>query len=77
MSYGGNGGGAACVLPFIYQGSSVSKCVANDKSQLWCSTTSNYDRDQLWGYCSGAYLNATLKNVVPIIMVYEDDFVEY
>lgn len=52
MTYGGNSNGKPCVFPFIYNGSVYYQCINNDRDSLWCSTTSNYDYDVKWGYCS-------------------------
>ncbi|XP_068674117.1 G-protein coupled receptor GRL101-like isoform X1 [Montipora foliosa] len=53
-SYGGNGGGACCVFPFTHNGKLYYDCVHEDDghvSDLWCSVTSNYDRDKKRGFC--------------------------
>lgn len=60
-SYGGNGGGACCVFPFTYQGKLFNDCAKQDDahpSNLWCSVTPNFDRDEKRGFCiaeDGAY----------------------
>jgi len=41
-----------CVFPFIYQGQSHSGCITSGRELPWCSITSNYDIDGLWGYCN-------------------------
>ncbi|GAB1300523.1 Cation-independent mannose-6-phosphate receptor [Apodemus speciosus] len=43
--------GEPCVFPFIYKGKSYEECVLEGRAKLWCSKTSNYDRDHEWGYC--------------------------
>ena len=54
-SYGGNGGGACCVFPFIYKGKYYNECTLEDvpdrMNDPWCSVTSNYDRDRKRGLC--------------------------
>lgn len=55
-SYGGNGGGACCVFPFIYKGRLYHECTKEDDdmdgwSDRWCSVTANYDRDKKRGHC--------------------------
>ncbi|XP_064626315.1 zonadhesin-like [Lineus longissimus] len=47
---GGSGGGAGCVIPFLYGSHWQEDCVRGDRGK-WCSTTENYDKDQKWGYC--------------------------
>ena len=50
----GNAEGAPCVFPFIYFNVSRPKCIRSiGHSASWCATTSNFDTDQLWGYCNG------------------------
>merc|ERR1712168_75862 len=52
MSWGGDGGGACCKFPFIYKGKQYHSCThEGPHGQLWCATTSNYDKDGLWGRC--------------------------
>ncbi|CAK8685878.1 unnamed protein product [Clavelina lepadiformis] len=47
------GEGKRCTFPFIYNGISYNKCTTIDnKGQLWCSLTSDYDRYQTWGECA-------------------------
>ena len=50
---GGNANGAMCVFPFRYQGVTFYECTLIGGQSLWCATTSDYDADQLWGYCAG------------------------
>ena len=51
----GNANGARCVFPFIYKGVTYTACTSIDHFRNWCATTSNYDRDRLWGNCIGMY----------------------
>lgn len=53
---GGNGNGAPCVFPFIYRGVSYTECitVAAFGPEAFCSVTSNYDVDGLYGYCNAS-----------------------
>jgi len=51
MSVGGQGDGACCKFPFIYQGKQFHTCTSTGRKALWCATTGNYDKDGLWGYC--------------------------
>ena len=50
----GNGNGAPCVFPFIYQGVSYNQCItaAALGADAFCSVTNNYDNDGLYGYCT-------------------------
>ena len=41
-----------CVFPFIYQGQSHTGCITSGRELPWCSITSNYDIDGLWGDCN-------------------------
>lgn len=52
-TYGGTGNGLMCTFPFIYNGDTISNCLDSelDGGRRWCSVSSNYDRDALWGYC--------------------------
>ncbi|KAK1802639.1 hypothetical protein P4O66_004284 [Electrophorus voltai] len=47
----GNAKGSACTLPFIYKGNTYNTCVEFNHSTSWCSTTSDYDKDEQWGEC--------------------------
>ena len=47
----GNGHGACCVFPFIFNGTNYNECVKGDTDEFWCATTRNYDEDKLWGNC--------------------------
>ncbi|XP_076880757.1 LOW QUALITY PROTEIN: lymphocyte antigen 75 [Brachyhypopomus gauderio] len=51
---GGNSNGAPCRFPFLYNGTWHHNCVATANATRpveWCSTTDNYDQDQMWGDC--------------------------
>ncbi|XP_042331317.1 epididymal sperm-binding protein 1-like [Sceloporus undulatus] len=43
-----------CVFPFIFEGTSYSKCTTNGTkdNQPWCAITSNYDKDHQWKPCT-------------------------
>ncbi|XP_061097950.1 cation-independent mannose-6-phosphate receptor [Conger conger] len=45
--------GDVCFFPFKYMGTSYSECtkVGRTDGKLWCSTTSDYDKDVKWGFC--------------------------
>ena len=48
---GGNSKGNNCVFPFIHQGVSYTDCISGLAGKSWCSTTSDYDADGLFGDC--------------------------
>lgn len=50
---GGTSNGACCVFPFIYHGTQYFECMDDENKKPWCSTTSNYDIDGMWGHCLG------------------------
>nr|XP_023691113.1 matrix metalloproteinase-9 [Paramormyrops kingsleyae] len=54
----GNAGGAMCQFPFIFQGKSYSSCTTEGRSDnmLWCATTADFDKDELYGFCPSEYL---------------------
>ncbi|XP_072010898.1 macrophage mannose receptor 1-like [Engystomops pustulosus] len=49
----GNSNGQPCKFPFKYENKVYVDCAKNgqNKGTPWCSTTSDYDKDQLYGYC--------------------------
>ncbi|NXC59127.1 MRC1 protein, partial [Aleadryas rufinucha] len=50
---GGNAFGAACVFPFKHQGKWYAECIPrrDDADSLWCATSSDFDKDGLFGNC--------------------------
>lgn len=50
-TYGGNGNGACCQFPFVYNDMIYHHCIRGDQAKPWCGTTYNFDRDGKWGYC--------------------------
>ncbi|KAM8945507.1 cation-independent mannose-6-phosphate receptor [Pelodytes ibericus] len=46
--------GEACVLPFKYKGKTFKTCTTEDRLAPWCATTSNFDDDAKWGFCSNS-----------------------
>ena len=42
------------MFPFVFKGKQYHHCTTDgfkSRKTLWCATTTNYDKDQLWGLC--------------------------
>ncbi|XP_053915272.1 macrophage mannose receptor 1 [Cuculus canorus] len=50
---GGNAFGAPCMFPFKYNLKWHAECIPrrDDASSLWCATTSDFDKDHVFGNC--------------------------
>ncbi|XP_029431283.1 scavenger receptor cysteine-rich type 1 protein M130-like isoform X2 [Rhinatrema bivittatum] len=49
---------APCVFPFTYSGKAYTTCIPNGRAdkKYWCATTSSFDLDSKWEFCSASEL---------------------
>ncbi|XP_076828848.1 macrophage mannose receptor 1-like isoform X2 [Brachyhypopomus gauderio] len=50
-THGGNAFGRPCHFPFRYKTKWYTECTHNDRDYLWCAIESEYELNELWGYC--------------------------
>ena len=65
-TWGGTGQNAPCWFNYIYNGEEYDQCINEGdhatEDATWCSTTRNWDNDQMWGYCGSPPAGATGKH---------------
>ena len=71
---GGSGHGQRCSFPFVFNNRVYNKCTREGRegldNELWCATTSNYDQDRLWGFCTcGKFQYYVIFRLVDVICI--------
>lgn len=58
-----------CVFPFTFLKKSYSECTKDGRTDgmKWCATTSDYDKDQKWGFCDEVPASAKRQSSILFI----------
>ncbi|KAL0967012.1 hypothetical protein UPYG_G00303410 [Umbra pygmaea] len=60
----GDAFGRPCQFPFRYNDQWYGDCTLTDSDRLWCAIETNYQDNELWGYCSTTSTDHWQKNPV-------------
>lgn len=62
-TFGGNANGAKCKFPFIFDGDTYFNCITGYRDKPWCSSTANYDKLPIWGFCDDKEMRSAPGNM--------------